>query len=54
MNWNDAIKLHNEDEVIVKETGAAMSVVDVKVYTSVHRMDVMLTDGNWYSYKDIR
>ena len=54
MKYNDAIKLHNEDEVIVKETDEVMNVVEIEVYPSVKKVDVMLTDGNWYNHKDIR
>nr|WP_297765896.1 hypothetical protein [uncultured Butyrivibrio sp.] len=48
MKWNDAAKLHSEDEVIVKESGLLMNVVEVRAYPSIHRVTVMLEDGNWY------
>ena len=54
MKYNDAIKLHNEDEVIVKETNTVMDVVEIEIHPSTKQVDVMLTDGNWYNHKDIR
>ena len=54
MKWNDAIKLHNEDEVTVKETGAVMNVITTEVNRTAKSMRVMLTDGNWYDHRDIR
>ena len=39
MKLQDALKLHNEDEVTVKKTKQVV--------------DVMLEDGNWYGYKEI-
>ena len=60
MKWNDAIKLQNEDEVIVKKTGQVMSVVETEIIyakdasNGINAMSVMLEDGNWYGYKEIK
>ncbi len=54
MKWNDAAKLHDEDEVVVKKNGVTMTVIEVNRYPSLHRVTVMLDDGNWYSHKEIR
>ncbi len=60
MTLKNALKLHNEDEVTVKKTGAVMQVVEVEVTPKEHTtnnmtcVDVMLEDGNWYGYKEIK
>ena len=60
MKLNDAMKLHNGDEVIVKRTKTAMKVVEVETLTkemtanNMACVSVMLDDGNWYGYKEIR
>lgn len=59
MKLQDALKLHNEDEVTVKKTKQVMRVVEVEItpkeYTTNNMtcVDVMLEDGNWYGYKEI-
>ncbi len=60
MKLNDALKLHNEDEVTVKKTKQIMQVVEVEITSKEHTsnnmtcVDVMLEDGNWYGYKEIK
>lgn len=59
MKLQDALKLHNEDEVTVKKTKQVMSVVEIEVTPKEHTtnnmtcVDIMLEDGNWYGYKEI-
>ena len=59
MKIRDALKLHNEDEVIVKKNKQVMRVVEIKVTPKEHTannrtcIDIMLEDGNWYGYKEI-
>ena len=59
MKLQDALKLHNEDEVTVKKTKQVMRVVEIEVTpkerttNNMTCVDVMLEDGNWYGYKEI-
>lgn len=55
MRYKDARKLHNEDEIIVKSTGASLQVVGEVEDDTVHR-DVFIrcTDGNLYHHRDVR
>lgn len=59
MKLQDALKLHNEDEVMVKRTRQVMKIVRTEVIpkenTSNHMtyVDIMLEDGNWYRHKEI-
>ena len=59
MKIQDALKLHNGDEVTVKKNKQVMRVVEVEVTPKEHItnnmtcIDVMLEDGNWYGYKEI-
>ena len=60
MKLADALKLHNEDEVTVKRTKAVLRVVEVEITPKEHTanrmdcVDVLLEDGNWYGYKEIK
>lgn len=60
MKFADALKLHNEDEVTVKRTKRVMRVVEVEItpkentFNHIACVDVLLEDGNWYGYKEIR
>jgi len=60
MILKNALRLHNGDEVIVKRTKECLRVVETaitpKEYTANNMtcVDVLLTDGNWYGYKEIR
>lgn len=60
MKLRDALRLHNEDEVTVKKTKRTMQVVEVEITPKEHTtnnmtcVDVRLTDGNWYGYKEIK
>lgn len=59
MKLQDALKLHNEDEVTVTATKQTMRVVEIDVTprekTPTHRIwvHVMLEDGNWYGYREL-
>ena len=59
MKLRDALKLHNEDEVIVKKTKIAGTVVEVEILTKEQSpsgtasVRVMLENGNWYGHKEI-
>lgn len=59
MKLKDALKLHNEDEVMVKKTKAILKVIEVmitpKEFTTNHMtcVDILLEDGSWYGYKEI-
>ena len=59
MKRRDAMKLHNEDEVIVKKTGQVRRVIE----SSQHLLDkhgnpivinLLLDDGNWYNHKEVK
>ena len=60
MRLREAKKLHNEDEVTVKKTGQTMQVVEIEYIepeqtsNNIAGLSVMLEDGNWYGYKEIR
>ncbi len=59
MKLQDALKLHNGDEVMIKKTKAVMQVVETIITPKEHTtnqmtcVDIMLTDGNWYGYKEL-
>ena len=55
MKYVDARKLHNEDEVTVKETGEVLTVIDA--YQPDENVKVILVecdDGNTYHHRDIK
>lgn len=60
MKLADALKLHNEDEVTVKRTKRVMRVVEIEITPKEHTtnhmtcVDILLEDGKWYGYKEIR
>lgn len=45
-------KLHNEDEIMVKETGEILTVLSVEVYSK--KFLVYCDDGHTYHHRDIR
>ena len=47
-----AEKLHNEDEITVKETGEILTVLSVEVYSK--KFLVCCNDGNTHHHRDIR
>lgn len=59
MKLKNALKLHNEDEVTVKKTKKIYRVIEVEVTPKEHTtnnitcVDVHLSDGNWYGYKEL-
>lgn len=52
MTKRQAEKLHNEDEITVKETGEILTVLSVDVYDK--KVLVFCDDGNTYHHRDIR
>lgn len=52
MTYRNAKKLHNEDEVAIKETGCVLTVVN----TTVNEKSVIIEceDGNVYHHKDVK
>ena len=52
MTRRQAVKLHNEDEITVKETGEILTVLSVEVYDK--KVLVCCDDGNTYHHRDIR
>lgn len=52
MTRRQAEKLHNEDEMMVKETGEILTVLSVDVYNKM--VLVHCDNGNAYHHKDIR
>ena len=59
MKLRDALKLHHGDEVVVKNSGDIRMVIDTEYApkeeaNNVVLVSVMLDDGNWYDYKEIR
>lgn len=59
MKLKDALKLHNEDEVTVKKTKEILQVIELEITPKEHTtnnmtcVDILLSDGNWYGYKEI-
>lgn len=52
MTKRQAETLHNEDEIMVKETGEILTVLSVEVY---NKMVLVHCDaGNVYHHRDIR
>lgn len=51
MTINQAKKLHNEDEVIIKETGKSVYVLDAYVSEDGKHIIIECDDGNTY-YED--
>ena len=52
MTYQNAKKLHNEDEIIVKETNCPLFVVSVKITDKV--VYVECDDGSVYHHRDIK
>ena len=59
MKVKEAMKLHNEDEVVVKKTGKVMHVLETQIIPVSEsqngraRVNVLLSDGNWYRHTEI-
>ncbi len=59
MKIQSALKLCNNDEVVVKKTKQVMKVIEIEITPKKHTVnnmtcvDVKLEDGNWYGYKEI-
>lgn len=54
MRYADALKLHSGDEVTVKRSKEIMRVIETEVVPEIKGISIMLEDGNWYGYKEIR
>ena len=59
MRYDDARRLHNEDQVIVRKTGQVLMVVETRLVAPektaglAPAVQVMLDDGNWYHHREI-
>lgn len=55
MRLQDALKLHNKDEVTIKKTGKSVFVVETETVELPEGtfVSVCCSDGNWYGYKEI-
>lgn len=53
MKYTDAKKLHNEDEVVNKNTNASLYVVETKIDTAHRDVYVLCDDGNWYHHRTL-
>lgn len=59
MKRRDAMKLHNEDEVIVKKTGQVLRVIEscghlLDKHGNPTVINLLLDDGLWYTHKEIK
>lgn len=54
MTFRNAKKLHNEDEVTVKETNTVVTVLDAYVDESGKHVLIECDDGNTYYHDEIR
>ena len=52
MTYAQAKKLHNGDEVTIKESDRVMTVVTTEVHKKV--VIIMLDDGNMYHHRDVK
>ena len=59
MKRRDAVKLHNEDEVIIKKTGQILRVIEacwhlLDKHGNPRVINLLLDDGNWYNHKEVK
>ena len=59
MKRRDAMKLHNEDEVIVKKTGQVLRVIEslglnLDRHGNPRVINLLLDDGLWYTHKEVK
>ena len=59
MKRRDAMKLHNEDEVIVKKTGLVLRVIEsywhlLDKHGNPRVINLLLDDGLWYTHKEVK
>ena len=52
MTFANAKKLHNEDEVTIKETGVTLSVISTEIKDKT--VTILCDDGNEYHHKEIK
>lgn len=53
MRYNEAKKYHNEDEVMVKETGEVQRILQVEILEKPKIVSFLLQDGNWYGHTEV-
>lgn len=54
MTYQQAKKLHNEDEVTFKLTGRVMRVIEIRICEDTHDVSVLCDDGHWYHHRSLR
>ena len=54
MRYQNAAKLHNEDEVIRKSDGASLHVISTVVNEPGKAVIILCDDGNEYHHRDVR
>lgn len=52
MTYKNARKLHNEDEIIVKETGESLYVISTEI--NEKNVIIFCNNGEYYYHKDIK
>lgn len=52
MKYSEAKKLHNEDEVTIKETGVVLTVINTDIRDKYILIEC--DDGNTYHHRDIK
>ena len=52
MTFANAKKLHNEDEVTIKETGVILTVISTEVKEKT--VTILCDDGNEYHHREIK
>ena len=54
MTFNNAKKLHNDDEVTIKETGERLYVLDAYISENGKHVIIECDDGNTYYHDEIK
>ncbi len=54
MTYNQALKLHNEDEVTIKETGEVLTVLQAYTPDTTKRVFIECDDGNTYLHTEVQ
>jgi len=52
MTYRQAKKLHNGDEVTIKESDRVMTVVSTEIHDKA--VIIMVDDGNMYHHRDVK
>ena len=53
MTYRNAKRLHNEDEVLIKEEGIYRYVISTEVDEEHKRVIILCDDGNYYHHRDV-